>query len=260
MSNTILRINGIECGYGAPTVIRDFNLEVAKSEFIGVLGPNGSGKTTLLRAITNVIPLRKGSIEYQGESVGRILPKKMARKIAVVLQMRGDMFFRLTVEEMVTLGRIPHIDGFQWALTGRDRAVVENSMRITDVMHLKDREMEMLSGGERQRVFIARALAQEPELLLLDEPTLHLDISHSLDIFRIISRLIEEKEITVLCVMHDLNLASVYCGRLVIIREGRIAYEGSPQEVMKAEYLKEVYDTDVKIYRGELSDRPQILY
>ena len=260
MSEKTLRIENMECGYGEITVLKDLSLSVEKGEFVGILGPNGSGKTTLLRAITRVIPLKKGMIEFENRPISQLAAKEIARKIAVVSQAREDTFHQMTVEDMVMLGRIPHFGQFQWVVSKRDLDQTEVAMGITDVLDLRHRPVGSLSGGERQRTFIARALAQDPEMLLMDEPTMHLDIGHGVEIFKIIARLIKEKGITVICVLHDLNLASVYCKRLLMIHNQKIAYDGKPEEVIKREYIKEIYSADIKIYRGELSQKPQILF
>ena len=260
MSEKTLRIENMECGYGEITVLKDLSLSVEKGEFVGILGPNGSGKTTFLRAITRVIPLKKGMIEFENRPIGQLGAKEIARKIAVVSQAREGTFHQMIVEDMVMLGRIPHFGQFQWVVSKRDLDQTEAAMGITDVLDLRHRLVGSLSGGERQRTFIARALAQDPEMLLMDEPTMHLDIGHGMEIFKIIAQLIKEKGITVICVLHDLNLASVYCKRLLMIHNQKIAYDGRPEEVITRECIKEIYSADIKIYRGELSQKPQILY
>lgn len=260
MKNRILCVKNVVCGYGRREVLRDINLCIERGEVLGIIGPNGSGKTTLLRAVSHSISLQSGSIEYNGRLICNMSRKQIAQKIAFVLQSHEHVFAKMTVEQMVALGRIPHFTRFQWAISEKDISAVEEAMRTTDVLHLKDRGMDKLSGGEMQRVFLARALAQEPELLLLDEPTMHLDISHAIEIFKIITRLMEDKKTTVLCVMHDLNLASRYCKRLVMIHKGEIVHEGTPGDVIKRENISQIYSADVNIYTGDLSTTPQILY
>lgn len=260
MTQGLFEARAISCGYGGRAVLTDVSIRIVRGECVGIIGPNGSGKTTLMRAMTRIIPLMSGEMLYSGAAIDTESVRSMARRIAVVSQSQSELSLEMTVADMVSLGRIPHLKGFAWRLSRQDRDAVAHAMDITRIHHLKDRRMACLSGGERQRVILARALAQTPALLLLDEPTAHLDIGYSTEIFATLMRLRKEKDITIACVLHDLNLASVYCDRLYLLHEGCLAAEGAPREVIRSDVLKRVYNADVKIYRGDLSDTPQILF
>lgn len=254
----MLHISDIECGYGAYTVLRAVNLTIERGELIGIIGPNGSGKTTLLRAITAVIPLKRGEIIFKDVPVNKMSRRDVAKKISCVSQTREDLFFNMTVEQIVLLGRIPYFTRFQWIERKKDMEIVEKSMRLTDLLSLRNREISSLSGGEKQRVFIARALAQEPELLLLDEPTSHLDITHQVGILNLIKGLNRKSNLTVIMVLHDLNLASEYCHRLVLLNEGGICKIGYPEEVMDYKILEKVYKTVIVVEKSPVSSKPHI--
>lgn len=259
MKTEILQLNGVAAGYGPKIILSDIGFSVEEGELIGLIGPNGSGKTTLLRAITKIIPLKKGSIYFKGIGIDAIPIKDMAKEIAVVRQSQNEMFFTMSVGEFVELGRIPHIDKYRFSVTKNDLYKVRKAMFLTEVLGLKNREISSLSGGERQRVFLARALAQDPKLLLLDEPTTHLDIGHIIHLFEIIQKLIKEKNMTILCVMHDLNLASEYCDRLILLNRGGILKIGKPEEVINQKNIKEVYKADIKVQRNPVSSKPYVL-
>lgn len=258
MNETILYIKNIKCGYGANIVLQNIDISVGKGELVGIIGPNGSGKTTLLRAITNIIPLKGGEIKFRGIPISRINRKDMAKEIAVVSQAREDVFFNMAVEQAVLLGRIPHFAKYQWLETKDDLKIAEESMQLTDIAHLRGRKLNSLSGGEAQRVFIARALTQKPKLLLLDEPTTYLDIAHQVGIMDLIKRLNKKFELTVIMILHDLNLASEYCHRLVLLDEGRVHKIGCPEEVMDYKTIEKVYKTVVVVEKNPVSSRPHI--
>jgi iron complex transport system ATP-binding protein len=231
-----------------------------RGAILGIVGPNGCGKTTLIRAITNAIPADNGSILYEGRPVCDIGRKEFAMKVSVLLQSRESYLPEMTVEEVVCLGRIPHLKTLQFMLGADDWEAVRDAMRTAKVSDLRDRMVNELSGGERQRVLLARALAQTPELLILDEPTSHLDIGFAVDMLKIARRYVNENSLTVMAVMHDLNLASVYCDRLILMKDGAIVRDGGPAEVLKEETIRSCYHADIKIYSGQLSRNPQILF
>jgi iron complex transport system ATP-binding protein len=253
----MLEIRNMTCGYGRKAVLRDIDLGVSRGEFIGVIGPNGSGKTTLLRAMTRVIKPQKGAVLFEGRDIASFAFKELAEKVAVVSQSPESGV--MTAEEFVLLGRIPHNGPFQLFETKKDIEIAWKCMELTDTLKLKDCLMSRISGGERQLVLIARALAQEPKLLLLDEPTSHLDIAHQVRIMDLIKRLNGGLDLTVVVVLHDLNLASEYCRRLVLVNEGRIHRYGTPFEILDERTIKEVYKTDVTIKKNPISSRPYML-
>ena len=251
----ILELKNLKCGYDS-FFIKNINLKVKKGDFIGIIGPNGSGKTTLIRALTNVIKISDGVILLNGVSVWKLGYKKLARKVAVVSQ-NPEVGF-LTVEDFVLLGRIPHYKKFQFFETQKDLDVAEKCMELTGILKLRDQFIGETSGGERQLAFIARALCQEPELILLDEPTTFLDISHQVGILDLIKRLNRDSGLTVIMVLHDLNLASEYCDQLVLMNNGRIHKIGSPEEVLTYQIIEEVYQTVVVVEKSPISSRPYV--
>ena len=253
----MLEINNLTCGYDSKFILQDIDFKVENKELMGIIGPNGSGKTTLLRAITKVLKPKKGEIFFEGENIWQMGFRDLAKKIAAVSQ--NLVLNQMTVEEFVLLGRIPHYQRFQFLETKEDLEIAEKSLELTDIFKLKDRSISEISGGERQLALIARALAQEPKLLLLDEPTAHLDISHQVKILDLIKRLNREFGLTVMMVLHDLNLASEYCQRLMLINEGRIYKIGTPFEVLNYKIIEEVYKTVVVVEKNPISFKPYIL-
>lgn len=252
----MIEINNLTCGYDSKTILHDISFNVEKGEFLGIIGPNGSGKTTLLRAITRVIKPFKGGIFFEGENIWSESLKTLAKKIAVVSQ--TPPLNHMTVEEFVLLGRIPHLQKFQFFETKRDLEIAEKSMGLTDTLKLKRCSISEISGGEKQLALITRALAQEPRLLLLDEPTSHLDITHQVSILDLIRRLNRELGLTVIMVLHDLNLASEYCNRLILMNDGRIRKAGHPNEVLDYQIIEEVYKTIVIVRKNPISSKPYI--
>jgi len=253
----MLEIKDLTCGYDAKVVLEDINFKIKSGEFIGIIGPNGSGKTTLLRAITKVLKPRKGEIILGGENIGQLGFRELAKKVAVVSQNLEARY--MTVEEFVLLGRIPWYKKFQFLETKQDEEVARKYMMLTDTLRLKDKLIGEISGGERQLALIARVLTQEPKLLLLDEPTAHLDIAHQVVILDLTRRLNREFGLTVIVVLHDLNLAGEYCDWLLLLNQGRIHKLGRPEEVLTAQIIGEVYKTVVVVERNPVSLKPYIL-
>lgn len=237
--------------------MEEISFTVGKGEIVGIIGPNGSGKTTLLRAITRILNPLRGAILLNGQEITRLGVKELARNIAVVTQAQEAGYY--SVEEFVLLGRIPYFEAWRFLETKEDLEIAHRSMLLTDTLGLKDKLMAQISGGERQLALIARALAQQPKLLLLDEPTTHLDITHQVGILDLVKRLNKELGLTVIMVLHDLNLASEYCSRLMLLRQGRLYKSGTPAEVLTYPIIEEVYDTVVVVEKNPLSGRPFVL-
>lgn len=253
----MLELRNLSCGYDSKVILKDIVFKVEDKELVGVIGPNGSGKTTLLRAVTRVIKPRQGAVLLEGVNIWQMKFKELARKIAVVPQGFGGT--DMSVEDFVLLGRIPHLRRLQFFESKDDLEIAERCMKLTDTFKLKDRLMSEMSGGENQLVLIARALAQEPRLILLDEPTAHLDITHQVGILDLIKKLNRELGLTVIMVLHDLNLASEYCRRLILINGGRIHKMGQPEEVLDYHIIEEVYKTVVVVEKNPISSRPYVL-
>jgi len=220
------------------------SLGLEPGTLVGIVGPNGSGKTTLLRAILGTLPLSAGSVTMLGRPVADWRPRDLARQVAVVTQ-REEMLFPLTVEETVALGRYAHLAPLA-AQGGHDRSVVREAMDRASVTEFASRRTHTLSGGEWQRVRIARALAQEPRVLVLDEPTASLDVRHEMEVFELIHRLAGDG-IATLLVSHHLNLASRYADRLLLLHRGRVAAEGPPAAVLRPEIITDCFGWRVAV-------------
>lgn len=253
----MLKAENLTCAYEKKIVLSDVSFQVERGEFLGIIGPNGSGKTTLLRALSRVIEPSGGMVTLHGRDIRRMDPRLLAKSISVVSQSVSLDGF--TVEEFVSLGRMPYYGTFQFFETGKDYEAVRRAMELTGVNGLKDRILGKMSGGEKQLVLIARALAQEPELILLDEPTAHLDIAHQVNILDLIRRLNREFGLTVVMVLHDLNLAGEYCHRLVLIKGGLIHKTGRPGEILNYRDIEEVYGTRVVVAKNPVSRKPYVV-
>jgi len=240
----LLEMNGITFGYERMPLLYDVELKVRKGEMVGLLGPNGSGKTTLLRLLSGVLLPQQGIIVLDGRNLQDWGRRGVARNIAVVPQ-ELHVPFAFTVEQMVSFGRTPYINWFG-SRNSRDDNIVQDAMLATEVMTLAKRIFNELSGGERQRVMVAMALAQQPKLLLLDEPTAHLDIKFQIEMLELVQRLNNERGVTVIAALHDLNLAARYFPRLVLFQRGIVADAG-PAEVLEPHLLKRVYGIDVQV-------------
>lgn len=253
----LLRVDDLICGYGDAKVLKGVSFSVKRGDLLGIVGPNGAGKTTLFRAITRILKPWKGEILYCGKDLNRISRRDLAREVAVLPQIL-DISFSFSVEQFISMGRFPHLKKFQ-RLRKYDLEVIEKVMVLSDVLPFRERKISELSGGERQRAILAQGFAQEPRLLLLDEPTAHLDIGHQVEILDLIRRLNREGDLTVIMVLHDLNLASEYCDRLILLKEGRIFKEGDPKEVLTFENIEKVYNTVVIVKENPVSSKPYIL-
>jgi len=253
---SLLTIEDLVCGYDGTEVLRGLSFYVEEGEFLGIIGPNGSGKTTLFRVIGGSLKPLKGRILIRGREVSSVSRLEMAREVALLPQFI-EILFPFTVEEFVMMGRYPHIPRFG-RTTRRDLAVVEKSMEMTGTLSLRKRMISELSGGERQRCLLAQGLAQEPKLLLLDEPTAHLDIGHQIEAMDIVKSLNRDREITVLVILHDLNLAGEYCDRLVLLDDGSIHSSGKPKDVLTYQAIEEVYRTVVVVSTNPISSSPHV--
>lgn len=226
-------------------MLKKVSLTVSPGETLGVIGPNGSGKSTLIRAVSRAVPLATGCVSIDGRELCRLSRSQVARSIAVVPQ-NPVLPEAFTALEIVMMGRTPHL-GFLRSERPRDLAVVERAMEVTDTSRLAERRIGELSGGERQRVVLARALAQEPQVLLLDEPTAHLDINYQVSLLDLVNRLKHEQSLGVLLVLHDLNLAAQYCQRLLLLYRGEVYAQGTPGEVITEANVRAVYGAQVCI-------------
>src|SRR6266704_1134057 len=240
----LLDVDGITFGYAKQPLLYDVHLHVRAGEMLGLLGPNGSGKTTLLRLISGVLRPQQGKVFLEGRDLQQWGRRGAARRIAVVPQ-GLHVPFAFTVEDMVGLGRTPFVK-FMGSQTKHDQSIVQESMQAASIDSLAPRFFNELSGGERQRVIIAMALAQEPKLLLLDEPTSHLDIKYQVETLELVQRLNRERGVTVIAAMHDLNLAARYFPRLLLFQRGIVA-DAAPADVLEPGVLRRVYGVNVQV-------------
>jgi ABC-type cobalamin/Fe3+-siderophores transport system ATPase subunit len=245
--SAVIAANDLTVGYAGRTVIDAADLTVGAGERVAVVGPNGAGKSSLLRAVTGVLAPRTGTLELLGESLDRVPRKRLARTIAVVPEV-ADLPFAMPIEEVVALGRLPHEPPLT-GLRATDVAAVDGAIERIGIAHLRGRDMRELSMGERQLVFIAVAVAQAAPILVLDEPTAHLDIRHQVDVMELLVDLNERDGTTILAVLHDLALAAHFFPRVVMLAGGRIVADGTPWETLEASRIREVFGVDPALVR-----------
>jgi len=241
----MLEIRDLTVYYGRRAALKDVSLRVRTGEIVAVIGPNGAGKSTLIKAISGVVPMRSGQVRLDEQPLDRMEGSARARQIAVVPQ-GGFLPPAFLVEQTVLLGRTPYL-GWLGRARAEDQAAAETALADTGLTGLRTRTVSELSGGEHQRVLLARALAAQAPVLLLDEPTTHLDLAHQATIFNLVTALAAEKRLAVLMVMHDLNHAAAFADRIVLIAEGVVWADGSPEEVLTQENLSGVYGIPVQI-------------
>jgi iron complex transport system ATP-binding protein len=252
-----LSLKNVTLGYGETIVLSGIDIEILSGEVIGIVGPNGCGKSTLIKGITRVIPLKGGDILLNEKSIKGISQNDIARTVAVVPQ-SAVLPEAFTAFEIVLMGRTPHMKFLEYE-GQKDVDIAVKAMKMTDTIHLAQRRVGELSGGEKQRLTIARALAQKPGIILLDEPTSHLDINYQIETLELISELCKKEGWAVLAALHDLNLAAQYCERIIMLNKGRIFNEGTPCEVVTAVNVKRVYGADVCISSHPVNRLPVTL-
>lgn len=253
----IVCVKSLRGGYGKTDVIKGVSFDVPRGEFLGIIGPNGSGKSTLLRLMTGALPATGGSINVDNKDISHMHTKAFAQKAAFVPQ-DTTINFAFSAWEIVLMGRIPHLGRLE-SESKKDFSIARSALEATDTLHVKDKHIDSLSAGERQRVIIAKALAQEPVLLFLDEPTSHLDIGHQIMILDLLKKLNKEHGLTVVIVMHDLNLAAEYCDSLILLDNGKVFIRGTPDEVLTYQTIETVYKTVVVVNKNPISSRPNVL-
>ncbi|MGQ9508137.1 MAG: ABC transporter ATP-binding protein [Thermodesulfobacteriota bacterium] len=252
----MIEVQSVYFRYTKEWVLQDLSFEIKRGECVGIIGPNGSGKTTLLKLLYRLYSPQKGQVLFERKPLQNMNRSEIARKIAVVAQEHYPLFpFR--VKEMVLMGRSPYLGHFLFE-GKRDLEIVQRAMEWTEIFPLQERYLDELSGGERKRVFIARALAQEPEVILLDEPTANLDLHHQLDFLNLVLNLNRERGLTILMASHDLNLSSEFCDRLILLQKGKIYIVGSPEEVITQENIEKVYGCEVWVDRNPFSNLPRV--
>jgi ABC-type cobalamin/Fe3+-siderophores transport system ATPase subunit len=253
----MLEVSHLSVSYGSRRILQDVNFSVTRGEILGVIGPNGAGKSTLLRALSGVLALEQGVVAVQGKNISTLSEPERARLVAVVPQAR-NLPPAFTGWEMVQLGRTPYI-GWMGGLSPQDIQRVHKAMERVDTLELAERRLGDLSGGEQQRLLLARALAQEAPLLLLDEPTTHLDLQHQIRLLSEVRSLADHDGLTAVMALHDLNLVGRYADRVALIYDGGLYALGTPAEVLIPDLLSEVYHIPLQALPGREGSRPIIL-
>lgn len=254
---TSLEVCELRFDYDRHTVLDGVDLRIKEGEVLGILGPNGCGKTTLLRNLNKNLSPRGGCVLLNDIDMESIQKRDVAKEVAVVPQ-TNEIHFSFTVRDIVAMGRMP----FQGMMGGEsrvDREIIESAMEQTGVAKFADRHINTMSGGERQRVIIARAIAQTPKIILMDEPTLHLDISMQFDALNLVYKLSREKGLTVVIVSHDLGMVARYCDRIVMLHDHRVHALGTPQEVLTPENMKTVFNVDAELIFDEKIGKHTVL-
>lgn len=249
-----MEINGLTFAYDEKNAVSNVSINIKKGEFAGIIGPNGSGKSTLLKNVYKALAPNCGTITLDGENLLKMKYKKSAQKLAVVGQ-ENEIPFDFSVEEIVAMGRSPHKKLFD-ADTEHDRYMVYHALEHLGMENMAKRSFQKLSGGEKQRVLLARTVAQESDFLILDEPTNHLDINYQMQMFDFIKRL----KVTVLSAMHDLNIAALYCDRLYAMKEGKIVFEGTPEEVLTEENIQSLFGVRCSVTKHPVTKKLTITY
>lgn len=255
-----MEVNGsaLQIGYGERVIVEDFDISIEKGKITSIIGPNGSGKSTVLKALTRLIRFQHGSVIVDGKDVLEYAPKELAKKVGVLPQIHSaPADFR--VKELVSYGRMPHLR-FMSRMGARDHEIINRSMQATNTYHLRDKSIHEISGGESQRVWIATVLAQQPEILFLDEPTTYLDVSHQLETMQMVKDLNRKTGVGVVMVLHDLSHAMEVSDHIVVIKDGKKYAEGTPEEVITEKMMKDVYNVDCTIVKIPGRNRPLIAY
>ena len=244
----MLRIEDLSLSYGDKPVVQNLSLRVKKGQVVSIIGPNASGKSTILKSIAGIIKPVSGKIFIEEKDISKMDSKKLAQKVSILLQQNKNPD-DMSIEELVYFGRYPHKKWFE-AFEASDKKIIEEAMKLTNTFALRDKTLETLSGGERQRAWIAMALAQEPDILLFDEPTTYLDLAHQIEFLELVNRLNKETGVTVVLVLHDLNQAARYGNYLFAMKEGKIFAQGSPEEVLNPQNILNIYNIEAKIFNA----------
>lgn len=246
----------LKVGYEDKIIIENLNLKINKGEVVSIIGPNGCGKSTLLKSLSRMIKPLSGDVFLEGKRIRDLKGKLIAQKICLLSQ-HNNAPMDLTVEELVYFGRVPHKKWFETKNT-KDKELVDWAIENTGLNKYKNTPIGTLSGGERQRAYIAQSLCQKPDILLLDEPTTYLDISYQLELMELVKEINEKFNITIVMVLHELNQASKYSDRLIIMKDGHIVSDGAPKDVVSKDIIKKVYKIECDIDNDPQSNKPRI--
>src|SRR5437867_6816439 len=254
----MLRLEQLSFSYRSSPVLQDITLEIPRQSFLALIGPNGGGKTTLLRLMSKVLQPSAGIILLEDKPLSGFSARELARRMAVIA---SDQHFEFpfSVVDVVAMGRFPHLNRLQ-RLSSQDWEIVDQALRLTCVDHLRLRPISQLSSGEKQRVLIARAIAQQPSILMLDEPNSHLDINHQIAVFNLLRSLNRQHRMTLIIVLHDLTSAAAFSQTIALLHEGRLIKTGSPREVITSELIRQTYGAEVEVFPSPLGGFPQVAY
>ncbi|MGH4052675.1 MAG: heme ABC transporter ATP-binding protein [Clostridium sp.] len=252
----MIHINNLSFSFDQE-VLKDININIETGKFYTILGPNGSGKTTLLRILSKSLNMDKGEIFIDEKELYQIKPKQLAKEMSVVSQ-STEIEFDFSVQGIVLMGRTPHISRF-CSESEKDIEIAKTAMEMTNTWELRNKSINALSGGERQRVVVARAIAQETKIILLDEPISHLDIHHQIEIMNQLKQLNQNKNITIIAVLHDLNIAAAYSDHMILMHDKVVYKDGTPEEVLTKEVIRKVYGLDVYITRNPKTGKTFIM-
>jgi iron complex transport system ATP-binding protein len=246
-SNVLYSLDRVQFSYDQTLVLKDVQLSIESGAFVSFVGPNGAGKSTLLKILAGLLGKYRGQVTFGGRSLASLTAREIAKEVAFVAQ-ETHVMFPFSVGEMILMGRLPRQKNALFE-SARDIQSAREAMALTDTTHLAGKIFNQLSGGERQRAVLASALAQDPQVLLLDEPTVYLDLKHQIQFYDIIEKLNSERGITVLSVTHDINLAARYSRRMIAIRDGQIVADGPPESVLTAEKMHDIFEVRSSVVR-----------
>ncbi|MDQ6595773.1 ABC transporter ATP-binding protein [Bacillus salipaludis] len=252
-----LYTNEITIGYGDRVIVKDLSVQIPDRKITTIIGSNGCGKSTLLKAISRIIPFQSGTVILDGKNISQENTKILAKKMAILPQ-TPESASGLSVGELVSYGRFPYQKGFS-RLTKKDMEVINWALEVTGTACFKYRPVDALSGGQRQRVWIAMALAQETEIIFLDEPTTYLDMAHQLEVLELLQRLNREQERTIVMVLHDLNQAARFADYLIALKDGQVMKAGQSEEVLTPLVLRKVFNIDAEIGKDPRTNKPMCI-
>lgn len=253
----VLSCESLQHIYHSGKGVRNLTIAIKPGELVVILGPNGAGKSTFVKLLAGVLPPQNGNLFVNGNHFGQYTPKKLARLMAYVPQ-KISTIFSFTVEEFVLMGRAPYLNFLGWAKPA-DYAKVYELLQLTHTLEFKDRMIGELSGGELQRVFLAQALVQETQVLLLDEPLTHLDLAYQMEFMELLKHANTERGLTIILVLHDINLAAQYASRLLLMRDGAVVEDGEPQQLFTKEIFDKLYGTELLILQHPVTGKPFVL-
>ncbi|SHH77700.1 ABC transporter ATP-binding protein [Sporanaerobacter acetigenes] len=253
----VVKISNLQLGYEKKTVVRNFTTNIEKGEIVSIIGPNGSGKSTILKSLVKLLKIQEGMVHIGKNSITNMSNKEVSQNLSILLQ-HNTSPSDISVRDLIYYGRLPHKKWYQ-SKDIDDEQIIDWAIENANLKELQYKKINCLSGGERQRVWLAVALAQEPKVLLLDEPTTYLDISYQLELLELVKKLNQNLNMTVIMVLHDLNQAAKYSDRIIVLKKGQIVGNGSPREIFTKELLREVYNVEAKIYYDDLDHYPVII-